>query len=283
LNIKSVAREPLVHFLLIGLLLFLVYGRVAPESADSRTIEVSKARIEGLSKQFESVWNRPPSSEELRGIIDSYVRDEVLYREGMALGLDGDDPVIKRRVRQKLEVISEEAGNQVAATDAELSAYLSKNADKFQQRPILSFEQVFFSGDAPVSQVEQQSRDALAALNKGTPATDVGQPTMLPARVEAMPADLVARDFGDEFAKKLESLPLNVWQGPIASGFGAHLVRVTTRKPAELPPLADIRPLVLREWENARRERNRAEVLKSMMKNYTVVIDSETATSEATP
>jgi len=283
LNIRAIFREPLVHFLLIGLLLFLVYGRVAPERADRRTIEVSKARIESLSKQFESVWNRPPSSEEMRGIIDSYVRDEVLYREGVSLGLDGDDPVIKRRVRQKLEVISEESGNQVAATDAELSAYLSKNADKFRQAPILSFEQVFFSGDAPVSQVEQQSRDALAALNQGTPATDVGQSTMLPGRVEAMPADLVARDFGEEFAKKLESMPLNVWQGPIASGFGAHLVRVSARIPAELPPLADIRPLVLREWENARRERNRAEVLKGMMKNYTVVIDSETVKSDITP
>ena len=109
-------------------------------------------------------------------------------------------------------------------------------------------------------------------MNQGAPLASVGQATLLPATVSVMPADLVAREFGEEFAKRLESLPLNVWHGPIASGMGAHLVRITNRQPAALPPLADIRPKVLREWENDRRERNRAEVYQSMLKNYTVVI-----------
>jgi len=274
-KLPPILREPLVHFLLIGLGLFLLYGRVASEGSDSRTIEVSAARIEGIAQQFQSVWNRPPSDTELKGLIDSYVHDEVLYREGLAMGLDSDDPVIKRRIRQKLDVISEEAGNQLAPTDAELSDYLSKNTDKFRQPPVLSFEQVFFKGDVPVAQVEKESAAALAALNQGASLASVGQSTMLPAHVEVMPADLVARDFGEQFAQKLESLPLNVWQGPIASGYGAHLVRITERKPAELPPLVAIRPQVLREWENDRRVRNRAEVFQAMLKNYTVVVDSK--------
>ncbi len=98
---------------------------------------------------------------------------------------------------------------------------------------------------------------------------------MLPATVARMPADLVARDFGEEFAKRLEALPLNVWHGPIASGMGAHLVRITERQPAQLPALAAVRPQVLREWENDRRERNRAEVYQTMLKNYKVVIAPE--------
>ena len=98
-----------------------------------------------------------------------------------------------------------------------------------------------------------------------------------------MPADLVARDFGEEFTKRLESLPLNVWHGPIASGMGAHLVRITGRKPSELPPLAVIRPQVQREWENQRRERNRAEAYQAMLKNYRVVIDPAAATADSTP
>lgn len=283
MKIQTILREPLVHFLLIGLLLFLLYGRVSPESADSRTIEVSTARVEGLSRQFQSVWNRPPSTVELRGLIDSYVHDEVLYREGVAMGLDGDDPVIKRRVRQKLDLISEEAGNQVAATDTELSAYLAKYPEKFRQAPILSFEQVYFSGDAPAADVERDSREAVSALNKGASPASEGQATMLPAKVERMPADLVARDFGEAFAKKLESLPLNIWQGPLASGFGAHVVRINARQPAELPPLAAIRPLVLREWENERRVRNRAEAYQSMLKNYDVVIDSKLSAKDSKP
>lgn len=283
MNIKSVAREPLVHFLLIGLALFVLYGRVASEGADSRTIEVNAARADEMARQFQAVWHRPPTATELQGLVDSYVHDEVMYREGLAMGLDADDPVIKRRVRQKLDVISEEIGNQQAPTDAELSAYLAKNADAFRQPPILSFEQVFFSGDAPAAEVERMSADALLALNKGAPLASVGQATMLPATVTRMPADLVAREFGEEFAKRLESLPLNVWHGPIASGMGAHLVRITGRQPAVLPPLADIRPKVLREWENDRRERNRAQAYRSMLENYTVVIDPEVPVTVAKP
>lgn len=272
MKLPGILREPLVHFLLIGLALFVLYGRVASEGADSRSIEVSSARADELVRQFQGVWHRPPTASELQGLVDSYVHDEVMYREGVAMGLDTDDPVIKRRIRQKLDVISEEIGDQQAPTDAELNAYLAKNADAFRQPPILSFQQVFFSGDAPAAEVERQSLDALAALNKGAAPASVGQATLLPAAVSAMPADLVGREFGEEFAKRLESLPLNVWLGPIASGMGAHLIRITERKPAQLPPLTDIRPKVLREWENDRRERNRAEVYRNMLKNYTVVI-----------
>jgi len=282
-KLPKILREPLVHFLLIGFGLFLLYGRVASEGADSRTIEITGARVDEMARQFQAVWSRPPTANEMQGLINTYIHDEVLYREGLAMGLDADDPVIKRRVRQKVDVISEEIGNQQAPSDAELNAYLAKNSEEFRRAPILSFEQVFFSGDTPAEAVERQSAEALVKLNKGAPLASVGQATMMPAIVNATPADLVARDFGEEFAKKLETLPLNVWQGPIASGMGAHLVRITERKPSELPPLASIRPQVLREWENQRRERNRAEVYQTMLKNYRIVIDPAVAVSGSKP
>jgi hypothetical protein len=282
-KLPGILREPLVHFLLIGLGLFVLYGRVATEGSDSRTIEISSARVQDLTRQYQAVWSRHPTATELQGLIDTYIHDEVMYREGLAMGLDKDDAVIKRRVRQKLDVISEEIGNQTAPSDDELNAYLAKNADVFRRAPILSFEQVFFSGDAPAEAVERRSAEALAQLNKGAPLASVGQATMLPAIVNATPADLVARDFGEEFAKKLETLPLNVWQGPIASGMGAHLVRITERKPSELPALDSIRPQVLREWENQRRERNRAETYQAMLKNYRIVIDPAVAVSGSKP
>lgn len=283
MNMSGILREPLFHFLLLGFGLFLLYGRAAPGSSDQQRIEVNSGRIESLSQQFKSTWSRPPTEQELAGLIDSYVHDEVLYREGLAMGLDADDPVIKRRVRQKLEVMSEESGNQQAPSDTELSAYLSKHADKFRQAPIVSFEQVFFSGEGMVDEVERQSREAVAALNQGADPAGIGQPTMLPARVADMPLDLVARDFGEEFAKKLGALPLSVWQGPVASGFGAHVVRITARRPAELPPLAAIRPQVLREWENDRRVRNRAQAYQGMLKNYEVVIDTKPQVTGSVP
>ena len=283
MNMSGILREPLFHFLLLGFGLFLLYGRVAPGSADQQRIEVNSGRIESLSQQFQSTWSRPPTEQELAGLIDSYVHDEVLYREGLAMGLDADDPVIKRRVRQKLEVMSEESGNQQAPSDTELSAYLAKHADKFRQAPIVSFEQVFFSGEGTVAEVERQSREAVAALNQGADPAGIGQATMLPARVADMPLDLVAREFGEEFAKKLGALPLSVWQGPVASGFGAHVVRISARRPAELPPLAEIRPQVLREWENDRRVRNRAQAYQGMLKNYEVIIDSKPQVTGSVP
>jgi hypothetical protein len=280
-NFRNIVREPTLHFLLIGIFLFLLYGRVAPEGDDSRTIEVSQARIDALTQQFQAVWSRPPTESELRGIIDAFVRDEVLYREGVAMGLDGDDPVIKRRVRQKMEVMSEESGTQLTPTDAELSEYLASNPDKFRRPPLLSFEQVFFSGNATVADIEAQSQQALAGLNRGEPTSAFGQPTMLPGGVNNQPLDLVARDFGETFADQLAQLPLNVWQGPIRSGFGAHLVRIGKREPAALPPLAEIRTAVIREWENERRERNRAGSYRAMAKNYRIVIDGKTASGVA--
>ena len=273
MKLPAILREPLVHFLLIGLALFVLYGRVASEGADSRTIEVNPARVDELSRQFQAVWSRPPTAEEMQGLIDAFIHDEVMYREGLAMGLDANDPVIKRRVRQKLDVISEEIGNQQTPTDADLAAFLTSNAETFRRPPILSFEQVFFSGDAPAAEVEQLSRDGLAALNAGADPSSVGQATLLPATVTLQPADLVARDFGEAFADRLLALPLNVWQGPIASGMGAHLVRITEHRPSELPPLASIRPQVLREWENRRRERNRKEAYRAMLENYRIVID----------
>lgn len=276
MNFRNLLREPVLHFLLIGLFLFLLYGRVAPESADSRTIEVSAARIEALESQFRGVWNRDPTPEERRGLIDAFVRDEVLYREGVAMGMDADDPVIKRRVRQKMEVMSEEAGEQLTPTDAALSDYLARNPDKFRRPPVLSFEQVYFSGDATVADIEAWSKAALPALNRGAPAGDYGQPTLLPSVVTQQPLDLIARDFGEAFAEKLSTLPTGTWQGPIASGFGAHLVRISKREPAALPPLADIRAVVQREWENDRRERNRAESYRAMAADYRIVIDGRT-------
>lgn len=276
MNFRNILREPVLHFLLIGVVLFLLYGRVAPESADSRTIEVSTARIESLENQFRAVWSRDPTPEERRGLIDSYVRDEVLYREGVAMGMDGDDPVIKRRVRQKMEVMSEEAGEQLTPTDTELSDYLAKNPDKFKRPPVLSFEQVYFSGDATVADIEAWSKAALPELNRGAPSSNFGQPTLLPSKIERQPLDRIARDFGEVFAEKLSSLPTGAWQGPISSGFGAHLVRIGERQPAELPALAGIRPMVQREWENDRRERNRAESYRMMAANYRIVIDGKT-------
>lgn len=273
-------REPLLHFALIGILLFTVYGWMNPAGKTGDRIVVSRAVVDDLARQHEARWMRVPSEQELAGLVEAHVRDEILFREGVSLGLDRDDPVIKRRVRQKLDIVAEEQLASSAPTDADLAAYLSAHPDRFMRPAVVSFEQVFLDGSRPATVVEREAAAAKAALARGADPTRLGQPTLLPQRIDAVPIDRIARDFGGRFAQHVETLPLGEWAGPIASGLGAHLVRVSARLPAALPPLDAVRPQVAREWENARRERSRDESYRKLRAGYEVVI--ETALPPAT-
>ncbi len=267
-------REPLLHFLLIGLLLFLLYGKVAPSSDDGNRITVSQADIAALARQFEATWSRPPAPSELQDLVDSHVRDEILFREGAALGLLKDDPVIKRRVRQKLEVLVEEEGKSGTVGDAELAAYLERNAAAFRVPPVLDFEQVLFDASAYGDTLDAAIATSLAALEGGATAASQGRGSMLPGRVEKQPLDRVARDFGDDFAKALEDAPVGQWTGPVRSGFGLHLVRINARAPGYVPGLDQARKAVTREWENERRQAALADNYARLLKEYDVVIEA---------
>jgi len=277
LKIGSLWREPLLHFLLIGLLLFLLYDRVAPPSGDGNRIIVTRAGIDALAGQFQATWSRPPTPSELKDLVANHVRDEILFREGAALGLLEDDPVIKRRVRQKLEVLIEEEGRSGTTSDAELTAYLERNAAKFRVPPVLSFEQVLFDPARYGDQLESAVTASLAALNKGATPESQGKGSMLPARVDKLPLDLVVRDFGDEFGKALETATVGQWLGPVRSGFGAHLVRISERTPGYLPSLDEARKAVTREWENDQRQAALASNYTRLRKDYDVVIEGENA------
>lgn len=278
MRFKSLLKEPVLHFLLIGLLLFAAYGWLAPADKSGARIMVTQSMVEGMALEYRTRWNRLPTEQELAGLVDAYVRDEILYREGVALGLDRDDPVIKRRVRQKLEVIAEEQGARDAATDADLAAYLAKHAERFTRPGTVSFEQIFFAAATPPSQLEA----ARVAAQRGSDPARLGQPTMLPPSVRNVPFDLAARDFGREFVAELEGLPRDTWAGPVPSAFGQHLVRVTARTPALTPPLAEVRAAVAREWENARRMASLAESYKGLRGRYEVVVEAAQPAADAT-
>ena len=275
MRLKKAFREPLVHFLLIGVVLFALFGKLAAPDRTGRRIVVSQAMVEQMAQEFQARWMRPASDQELSALIDSYVQDEILYRHGLSLGLDRDDPVIKRRVRQKLELMSEEQNAQAAPTDADLAAYLQKNPAQFLRPATVSFEQIFLEPLGATADVEHAVTAARAALARGTDPAKLGRASMLPARVENASQEEVARDFGAAFATTLMTLPIDAWHGPVTSGFGTHLVRVTAHVPAVLPPLNEVRPLVAREWENARRTRSRDENYQTLRRDYDVVIEAK--------
>ncbi len=281
MKIGSVLREPLLHFLLIGMLLFLLFGKVAPPSDEGTRITVDRSAIAALAGQFQATWSRPPTRDEVNGLIDAYVRDEILYREGVALGLVKDDPVIKRRVRQKLEVLIEEEGEAGAPGDIELSAYLNKNAEKFRMPPVLSFDQVLFDPADYGDNLESALKASMAALNGGAAPESQGKSSMLPMRVKDLPMDQVVRDFGDDFGKALDAAPVGQWLEPLRSGFGVHLVRIAERTPGYLPPLDEARKAVTREWENGRRQAALEASYARLRKDYDVVIEGEGAEAAA--
>lgn len=270
-------REPLLHFLLIGAALFVAYSWMNPGEDARHRIVVTQPQVEAIVAQFQGTWQRPPTADELRGLVDTWVRDEMLYREGAALGLERDDPVVKRRVRQKYEVISEEATAGAPPSDADLQAYLTANSAAFRQPAQVSFEQVLVVPSGSSGDAQAAIDAARVALNGGAQPSQVGSPTMLPGRVDDTALDMVARDFGEEFAAQLDALPLGEWTGPVRSGFGLHLVRLAARLPGTIPTLAEVRPAVVREWESARRRAALEAQLQALRDRYEVVIEADLA------
>jgi hypothetical protein len=275
--IRKMLREPVVHFLLIGVAIFAAYGLVTPRERDDNRIVVSSAIVDSMVRDYATRWHRPPTEQELSGLVESHIRDEILYREGVALGLERDDPVIKRRVRQKLEVIAEEQQSRDAPTDSELAAYLAQHADRFTSQGTVNFEQIPVRGSASAKEIEA----LLSAAKRGTDPATLGPASLLPARVDDLRLDVVARDFGPSFAAAIVSLPLNEWSGPLRSGYGLHLVRVTARTEAVVPPIDDVRAAVAREWENERRVASLAASYRKVRSQYKVAVEARQAPTVA--
>jgi hypothetical protein len=253
-------REPLVHFLLLGAALFLLDAWLRPATAPAGQgeIVVSEARIRSLAQNFSRTWQRPPTREELDGLVASHVREEVFYREAQALGLDRDDAIIRRRLQQKMEFVSEEAAALARPTDDELTAYLKANPDAFRTEPRATFSQVYLDPRKRGAMLDADAKRLLERLNAPGASTDLARLgdtlMLLDTQYENATQTDLARVFGADFADALVRQPTGKWVGPIPSGYGVHLVRVESLAPGGMPALADVRPLVEREWANAKRQ-----------------------------
>ena len=275
LQIQKLWREPLVHFLLIGAVLFILFDLTREESGDpANRILVSESQVEQLAAQFRRTWLRPPAEEELAGLIESYVRDEIYYREALAMGLDRNDPQVRQRMRLKLEFLLEDLTAQQAPTDEVLDAYLQQNTEKFLIPPRLSFRQVFLSFDRGQT-LESDAEQLLVELQAGAAAETLGDPTLLPNEQTVVPERMIARTFGERFAQAVMELEPGSWQGPLFSGLGAHLVLVTQRVEGRLPTLAEIRPEVEQEYLAERRRELKERAYRKLREGYEVVIEEE--------
>jgi len=274
-------REPLIHFLVLGAALFLVFNIVGEsEEGSTESIVVSVGRVAQLTEAFTRTWQRPPTEQELEGLIEDHVREEVYYREALAMGLDRDDTIVRRRLRQKLEFFTDDLMATVDPTDEQLQAYLDEHPDDFRIPVQLSFRQIYFNRDRRGAQVTQDAEALLARLNGAGSAidtADLGDPLMLPTDYEMISEVEVARRMGAEFAAALPALPLGIWSGPVESGFGLHLVLIRERQSESLPPLSEIRKAVEREWRNVRRKEASDAFYNGLRDRYEVSVEDPEA------
>jgi hypothetical protein len=275
---KRILKEPLLHFLVLGVGIFIAYSLMSrPGSSDApRKIVVTMGQVEHLAAGFARTWQRPPTNAELKGLIDDWVREEIATREAMALGLDKDDTVIRRRLRQKLEFVSDDIAAQTEPTDADLNAYLQVHPELFRVEPRFTFSQVYLDPAKHGDNLAREAANLLEQLNQAGGKADssaLGDSFLLEHTFQSAPTREVAKQFGEEFAAKLATLATGQWQGPIESGYGVHLVLVSQRTEGRLPALADARDIVRREWDNARRLEGNEMFYRELLKRYTVTIE----------
>ncbi|MCE9657742.1 MAG: peptidyl-prolyl cis-trans isomerase [Burkholderiales bacterium] len=274
---KRLLREPLLHFLAIGALLFAVHALVPRAAPSSGTVIVlTQGQMDAMASVFQRKWQRAPTPQERTHLLESLVREEILYREGVSLGLDRDDALIRRRVGQKVELLAEEAQQSSRPGDAELQAYFEANRSRFEVEPRVSFRQAFVDPGRPGRSPEREAARLLTALsNEGEAALarHPGDPTPLAQQVDAVPLSQVARDFGEQFANALSGQPQGRWQGPVRSAFGLHIVFVSEQVPARMPPLAEVREAVERDWARDRRTTASDAMYRQLRQRYTVSIE----------
>ena len=273
-------REPLLHFLAIGGLIFVLFATMSePGSEPTDTIVVGPERIEQLARGFQAVWRRSPTDDELRAMIDGFVREEVYYRVALALGLDKNDTIVRRRLRQKMEFLTDSGAEILEPVAGELEAYLLANEKTFRRGPRLAFEQIYL-GETSAPESIRLSLSALQSDPLASPST-LGEHTLLPAQLGLSPPEAVDGVFGNGFFERLAELPPGVWAGPVVSAYGVHLVRILDSLPARMPPVEEIHDNVLRNWKAAKARELRELHYARLRGHYVVEIRSaDTGTAE---
>lgn len=262
----------MLHFLLLGACLFSVYGWLNPAAMRSDTrIVVDQGTIDSLAQRFERVWHRDPTERELQALIQDFVVEEIYYREAKAMGIDQDDPVIRRRLRQKMEMYTDNLATSITPSEELLNEYLQRHPDKFKTESRYSFQQVYLRADRPGAELKSKIEAINSHLKAGEAVT--GDRTLLAERYERVDAHTIDRTFGRRFSTKLDDLPLNHWSQPVQSGLGVHFILLSARQPGRVPDLASIRDAVEREWRFDRAQEIDRTLHEKLLARYDVVIN----------
>lgn len=281
-------KNPVFHFLIFGFLLAIVFLFVAGLPADgeaNRRILITDAVVTQLRAVHYRQWKRDPTPEELRGLVDRYVREEVLYREALARGLDENDMTVRRAMAQKMEFIGSSQSLGEDPTDEEVEAYFSLRKDRYRQSGAASFYQIYFSADngnsAKAIERAEALKNQLAGQDPdGLDLEALGDPLMLDARYKGKGERQIASLFGNNFAESVMALPSGEWAGPVESGYGQHLVFISEREDASIPYWREVETAIRQDMEREAAEASRELFYTEILRNFEVVYMNETAGTE---
>jgi len=273
----KILREPLLHFLLLGAVIFAVFSFMSRHKTDKPgEIVVTQGTVENIATGFTRTWQRPPTKEELQGLVRDYIREEAAYREALSMGLDRDDTIVRRRLRQKLEFVSDDLASHAEPSDADLEAFLKAHPGLFKAEPVFTFLQIYLNPQLHGTNLQRDESSVLAELrSEGSRAnlSSLGDSFLLAQSFEKVSLAEVKQTFGEQFASGISVLPVGQWQGPVNSGYGAHLVFLSQRSEGRMPTLAEVRDQVRREWLNAKRTEDIEKFYDALLRHYTVKVE----------
>jgi hypothetical protein len=275
-RVRAWLREPLFQFTVLGGALFLGWPLIADKVAPPQNkIVISARQMQRAMDYFYQTHLRQPDADELQPLIEDEIQTEVEFREGLALGLDRDDEIIRRRIKQKLDFMTEDVVDQAKPSDAVLQAYLDEHRDQFGAGPQIVFSQIYLDPSRHGDHLAADAGKLLARLNSGDGRLDYGVDSdtlPVPNDFEATALPDVTAMFGTEFAAILPKQPVGHWVGPIRSGYGLHLVLVREVKPGKPPELAEVRDQVMREFQSDHRTEANLEAYRKMRAKYVISV-----------
>lgn len=276
--VLRVVRNPLVQFAIGGLVLVAIYAWTAGQDADSsRRVEITAQDVEFLKAGWTQQWNRAPTEQEIEALIEARIREEVLYREAVLMGLDQNDMVVRRRMVQKMDLLTQDLANLIEPPEEELRAFFEERSEEYRVPPRLTFSHIYFNPDARGESTLIDAEAALAELLSREPqptsAPELGDRFMLASDYRLVAPQEVARQFGSGFSEPLFELEPG-WQGPVLSGYGVHLVYVGERVEGRIPDMAEVRDRVLMDYERIRQTRARDALYEGLRARYEVIVDS---------
>ncbi|MEN9683867.1 MAG: hypothetical protein RLZZ427_1618 [Pseudomonadota bacterium] len=268
-RVAAALREPIVHFMLAGAAVFVVLAGRAPDLGERRIV-VNEATVARLGDRFVESFHREPTPAEIDGLINDYVREQIYYREALRLGLDRDDEIVMRRMRNKMIALATSEAEAAAPSDTDLRSLLDKDPGRYAKEPQITFTQLFLGADSPAARAT--ALQAIAILSRGGDAGSLAQPAPLPAHFEATPGSEVAAQFGDEFAAALPRQPRGRWT-TVTSGLGLHVVRVEQLHAPASPSLDAARQQLTNDWHNQAMRDAEDTAYRKIRAGYDVVIE----------